>query len=143
MEATVRHIIPQDKKPRTKVFLIAVALISLLIFTKCKNNGSGGGKPAKADTIKTVCLYQEPLKGELRLDYVIRITMDTTKIVDGKVVISRDSLFYTPFVSPMKKDGKDVLDSLGKPRMELVWQPHPKKLIIQDFNANIPLNLNK
>lgn len=139
MEATVRHIFPQDKKPRTKTLLIAVGLISLLIFTKCKNNGTSSFNPSPPDTVKTVCLYQTPLNGGLAIDYVVRITFDTVKLVGGKAVKGRDSLFFTPFLQPQKKDGKEVLDSLGKPKMDLIWQPHPKNLIIHDYKANFPL----
>lgn len=139
MERTFIHVLPQRKKSNNKACLIGVALISLLIFTQCKNNGTSSFKPSPPDTVKTVCLYQTPLNGGLAIDYAIRITFDTVKLVDGKAVKGRDSLWFTPFLQPQKKDGKDVLDSLGKPKMDLVWQPHPKKLIIHDYNANIPL----
>lgn len=142
MEATVRHIFPQDKKPK-KTWMIAVVLVLLLIGNAKCNNGGKGFKPSPSDTIKTVCLYVEPLKGNLALDYVIRITKDSVGLKDGKVIKFRDSLYFTPFITELKKDGKPVLDSLGKPKVELAWQPHPKNLIIQDFKSNFPLNLNR
>lgn len=80
-----------------------------------------------------------PLDGRLVVDYVIRITNDTVKLVDGKVVKMRDSLYHTPFLDSVRKNGKVVLDSLGKPQLYIGWQPHPKALIVTDFMANIPL----
>lgn len=143
MEATVRHIIPQDKKPKSqKLYWLGVFLVCILIFNGC-NSSSSSFKHSPSDTTKTVCLYVNPSNSSLALDYVIRITKDSAVIKDGKANEFRDSAYFTPFIFPIKKDGKGVLDSLGKPKMELSWQPHPKKLIIQDFNATFPLYLNK
>lgn len=139
MEATVRHIFPYDKKPTNHKFLIAVVLITVLIFTRCGNNG-GGGNPVKYDTLELAMFYEHPLTRQLNYGYGVRWIVDSFTVSGKEIKRKIDTFYFTRRIDTLRNsDGTYKKDSLGRyftnpPELQI----HPPKLIRWKFLDSPP-----
>ena len=144
MEATVRHIFPKDKKQNNAPYLIAVALVSILIFSRCGDKGKPTFKPFPPDTTHVTCLFATPPDMKLSLDYMKKVTLDSvviirvdtvnSQLVEKKEII-RDSFYLLEIPKGKLKsvDGKDSLDVRGLPIMDVQISKYPKQFILKDY----------
>ncbi|MGN6475748.1 MAG: hypothetical protein ACTHKV_00880 [Flavipsychrobacter sp.] len=121
---------------------LTIILISILLFS-CQSQPSTAFKPSPSDTARTMALYRIGNTYQYRQDVVIRISKDSfafTKVDSTATAITqikswrRDTLYYIPLPDTAKKEGKAVLDSLGKPVVRIHYYLLPAQFIIHDFN---------
>jgi hypothetical protein len=146
MEATVRHIFPQDKKPRNRYFYFAVVLMSLLIFTKCKDKPEAKEKKSSYKEEQVLAKYIDILSGQPKDSFCLRVIIDTFKVVRVDTIgdnlkqvreFVTDTFWGIPsgrYDTLRNEKGGIVYDKFDKPILNPQWQPHPKELIVKDYN---------
>lgn len=114
--------------------------LSIIILSSCGSSTAPDFKKTPPDTIFTTVLYAHNwANNNYRIVTAEKIIKDTFKLIQVDSMTqtkqwSRDSTYTIPFVDTARNGHYPILDSLGKPKMEIRYIILPIEYILKDYN---------
>lgn len=117
-------------------------ILPLVLFFAACGQATSDYVKSVPDTVFTTVHYSfNWATNDFRVSTARKIVLDTFSLqaVDSLTSVKkwvRDSVYLLPFADTVRKNGKPVLDSLGRPKIDVRWINLPKQFLLIDYNKN-------
>lgn len=123
-------------------------ILIFLVFLSCKNSTPDTFKRTGTDTVFTTAnIAFDVISGEYKTVTALKIRFDGQKLSKNdstRVEWFRDSSYQIRLSTTAKDSaGRFIYDSLGVPKKVQYWQQVDKQFILEDYNKEWPLQIEK